>query len=161
MDTLRGMTAIALQPGIREYIIQAVSEGAHLSSIAASLGLAGKGQAISNALADDPDYQAARVSGLAERMDLRERELEQSDPTNVPRARELLSHARWRAEREAPRVWGAKQTEITINTGVSMDQALGQSAMALLDRMRTVSDVPPALPDGQDGQGEGSPGADR
>ena len=45
------------------------------------------------------------------------RELEgcQSLP-DVSRAKELLSHARWRAERECPRRWGSKQTEITINT---------------------------------------------
>lgn len=144
------MTAIALTPGIREYIIAQVAEGAHLSSVAVSLGLAGKGQAISNALADDPEYQCARVSGLAERMELRERQLEQSDPQNVPRARELLSHARWRAEREAPRVWGAKGTEITINTGISAGEALGQSALALLDQMRTVSVQTPVHVDGQD-----------
>lgn len=156
------MTALALQPGIREYILAQVADGVRLVDICQALGLKGVGQSISDALASDPEYQAAREAGLEARMDLRERELEtcQSLP-DVSRAKELLSHARWRAEREAPRRWGAKQTEITINTGVTMDAALGQSAMALLDRMRTVSDSPPALPDGQDGQGEGSSGAAR
>ena len=117
------MTAIAIIH--RETIIQQVAEGRKLSEIAKAIGLAGKGQAISNALAKDPEYQQAREWGLASRLDQREEELEQSEPAYVPRARELLSHARWRAERECPARWGAKQDQqssgvtIVINTSDS------------------------------------------
>lgn len=111
------MTALAIIHKAK--IIAGVAQGKRLADIAAELGLAGKGQAISNALADDPDYRAARESGLAERLDIREVEMEGAAPVDVPRARELLSHARWRAEREAPKRWGAK-TEIRADLTLSV-----------------------------------------
>lgn len=123
--TRAGLTGLSIPMQHSEYILDEVAKGTKLATIAQSIGLAGKGQAISNALASDPEYQAARESGLAERMDQREVELESSEPAYVPRARELLSHARWRAEREAPHRWGIKQDThqsfgtagITINIG--------------------------------------------
>jgi len=54
-------------------------------------------------------------------MEIRERELEAAaDSVAVARARELLSHARWRAEREHPTRWGQRQqveggTQIVVN----------------------------------------------
>lgn len=125
------MTALAIIH--KDAIIQQVSEGKRLADIARTLGLSGKGQAISNALANDPEYQAARINGLAARLDQREDEMESCSAQDVPRARELLSHARWRCEREAPKVWGAKQdaasTSVTIviaprdSDGVIIDQS--------------------------------------
>jgi len=126
------MTALALQPGIREYIINCVAQGDRLADISASLGLAGKGQAIANALADDPEYRAAREDGLEARMDLRERQLETAESQDVPRARELLSHARWRAEREAPKRWGAKQ-QVTMDTAVTVVLAASDSTGRLIE----------------------------
>ena len=64
------MTAIAVLH--REHIIERVARGEYLASIALSLGLAGKGQAISNALASDPDYTAAKEFGLEAQMAKRE-----------------------------------------------------------------------------------------
>ena len=98
------MTALAIIH--RDEIIQRVAAGEYLASIAKDLGVAGKGQAISNVLASDPEYQAARETGLEAKLARREADLEVADPATVPRARELLSHARWRAEREAPHRWG-------------------------------------------------------
>ena len=126
------MTALALQPGIREYIIDCVARGTKLQEVAHSLGLAGKGQAIANALADDPEYRAAREDGLEARMEQRERELEIAESQDVPRARELLSHARWRAEREAPKRWGAKQ-QVTMDTAVTVVLAASDSTGRLIE----------------------------
>ena len=129
------MTALALQPGIREYIIAQVAQGMRLSD----LGLGIAPQRISEALVNDPDYQAAKVQYHAVRLDRAEDMIATAEQQDVARARAWHDAIKWRAEREAPRVWGAKGTEITINTGVSAGDALGQSALALLDQMRTVS----------------------
>lgn len=126
------MTALALQPGIREYIIDCVARGTKLQEVAHSLGLAGKGQAIANALADDPEYRAAREDGLEARMEQRERELEIAESQDVPRARELLSHARWRAEREAPKRWGAKQ-QVTMDSSITVVLAASDSSGRLIE----------------------------
>ena len=126
------MPAIALQH--REHIIAQVAAGHYLAQIAHSLGLAGKGQAISNALANDPEYQAARELGLESKLATRETQLEECEPQNVPRARELLSHARWRAEREAPHRWGAKQ-QVTLDHRVSVDDRLTASLDRLIGRV--------------------------
>ena len=132
------MTALALQPGIREYIIAQVAQGTRL----ADMGLGIAPQSISEVLKDDPEYKAAQVSYHAVRLDRAEDLIARADPPDVARARALHDAYKWRAERECARVYGAKQTEITINTGVSMDQALGSSALALLDQLRTVATVP-------------------
>jgi hypothetical protein len=139
------MAALALQPGIREYIICQVAQGVKLQELAQGLGLAGKGQAIANALSDDPEYQAAREEGLAERMELRELQLESAPPPDVPRARELLSHARWRCEREAPKRWGAKQ-QLDVNNSVTVVLAASDSTGRLIEHDVTPSSVEhPAL----------------
>lgn len=101
------MPSVALQH--RDEIITRLAKGDYLSDIAVDLGLSPHATAISNALSSDPEYQRAREWSLDSRMVRRESELESADPASVPRARELLSHARWRAEREAPHRWGQKQ----------------------------------------------------
>ena len=101
------MTAVAVLH--RDEIINRVAQGEYLATIATSLGLSRNAKAISNALAADPEYQAAREIGLEAKLATREETLESAAPLDVPRARELLSHARWRAEREAPHRWGPKQ----------------------------------------------------
>lgn len=103
------MTAIAIQR--REQIIQGLQAGRYLKDIAAELGVSHA--AISQYLATDPDYVKAREIGAGEKIEARERELEVApDALTLARARELLSHARWRAEREFPHRWGQRQ-EIT------------------------------------------------
>ena len=119
------MTAIAIQH--RDEIINRVANGEYLASIAKSFGLAGKGQAISNALAKDDEYHAARMLGLEAKLAGRESELEESDAKDVPRARELLSHARWRAERECPERWGPKQQIAQVVVQVTADELMGDA----------------------------------
>ena len=115
---LATVTAIAILH--REEILNRVAAGEYLASISQSLNLAGKGQAISNALANDPEYQVAREFGLEAKLAEREKIVEDcADPRDVPRARELLSHARWRAEREAPHRWGQK-SELKVDATISV-----------------------------------------
>ena len=45
---------------------------------------------------------------------------------------ELLSHARWRAEREAPKRWGAKQ-QVTMDTAVTVVLAASDSTGRLIE----------------------------
>lgn len=98
----------------RESIIEQVAQGIKLSVIAKELGISR--QAISQHLTLDPEYQSARVSGLAERLDKREEELEaSSDMLTLARNKELLSHARWKCEREAPQYWGNNKG-VQVNT---------------------------------------------
>jgi len=121
------MSSIVLQH--RDTIIQRMQRGDRLTDIAKDLGLTSHA-AISMRLSKDPEYIAARIASLASRLDQREAEMEiAADSVTIARTRELLSHARWRAEREAPDIWGAKPTStaggITINVsrdGVSIEQ---------------------------------------
>ncbi len=90
----------------RDNVIERIEKGERLIDIAESLGLR-SAAAIYNALGQTPEYIAARQVALDVRMEKRERELETAeDSVQVNRAKELLSHARWRAEREHPSKWG-------------------------------------------------------
>ena len=114
----------------KQEILERVAAGEKLRDIGKSYGVTAN--AITNVLVDDPDYQLARVSGLESRLDQREHELEESnDQVSVSRARELLSHARWRCEREAPHKWGAKQI-MALVAPPSLDSALRTKASDLL-----------------------------
>lgn len=109
-----GLTLTALAVQHRESIIAQVSKGVRLDDIIASLNLNITKGAITHAIGDDPEYQAARLDGLASRLDNRETELEGAqDQLNLARARELLSHARWRCETEGRSIWG-KQSAINV-----------------------------------------------
>ena len=104
----------------KDEIIERLATGEKLLTIAQSMGY--KSHAvISKYLADDPEYQAAIELSLDERMHQRERELEQADDSvTVTRARELLSHARWRAERECRRRWGRDTANDGPNTAIQV-----------------------------------------
>lgn len=125
------MSSIVLQH--RDTIIKRMERGDRLTDIANDLGLTSHA-AISMRLSKDPEYQAARIASLASRLDQREEEMEAAnDSVTIARTRELLSHARWRAEREAPQVWGVKQeTVVTHKTDVS--EALNDARKALQAR---------------------------
>jgi hypothetical protein len=116
----------------REEILARVAKGEYLASIAKDLGLSGKGQGISNYLAQDPEYQQARELGLAAKLADRERELECAEPEYVPRARELLSHARWRAEREAPHLWG-QHNRLTVEHSGDLGDRLRRAKERVID----------------------------
>jgi hypothetical protein len=101
------MSAVAIQH--RETIINRVHDGEYAAEIARDFGISPA--ALSNQLASDPEYHKARECGIEHRLAQRESELENTaDSAGVSRARELLSHQRWRAEREFPQRWGAKSS---------------------------------------------------
>ena len=123
----------------RAEILERVAAGEKLRDIGKSYGVTAN--AITNQLVNDPDYQLARVSGLESRLDQREHELEESnDQVSVSRARELLSHARWRCEREAPHKWGAKQI-MALVAPPSLDSALRTKASDLLREIAKAYDA--------------------
>lgn len=100
------MTAVAIQH--REAILDRLQAGKQLKAISRDLGVSPA--AISQVLSKDPDYRSAMETGLAVQIETREEELEVAgNALNLARARELLSHARWRAERECPARWGQHQ----------------------------------------------------
>ncbi len=135
------MTAVALQH--RETVIARVAAGDKLIDIAKDLGLSTHA-AISKALAKDPDYLIARETGAEARLETRESELEEaSDSVTVARTRELLSHARWRCEREFPDRWGTRPT-IVINQNLALDQSSVSSIAQILEERPKNAINPPA-----------------
>lgn len=132
----------------RTQIIKRLLDGEYVSQIAKELGCSPA--AISNGLHDDQEYRSAREAGMELRLKRFENELEQSsDQLAVSRTRELLSHQRWRAEREFPHRWGAK-AQVEVTNKVTVDDALDGMASALLDKMRVV--------ESDDGVGRGNGG---
>ena len=76
-------------------------------------------QAISHALAKHaPDeYQdALRMQAEASMHGYEKMLLDAPDGLSVSRARELLAHARWRAERLNPAKWGQQRQAVQVNT---------------------------------------------
>ena len=121
----------------KDEIIQRIANGEMVKDIAADLGV--HRNTINKHLGDDPDYQAAQIDYHANRLDTAEEMiLNSEDAASHTRARNYWTAVSWRAEREQRRIWG-NEPSIVINTGVSIDQALGSSALALLDKLRTVS----------------------
>lgn len=114
------MTALAIIH--KQDIIQGLLDGKRLSDIAKELGVSH--QALSAPLQDDPEYLAAMDASLDVRMDQREDELESAcDQLAVARARELLSHARFRAERLAPQRWGKVETNQQVNVSLNLSNS--------------------------------------
>ena len=76
-------------------------------------------------LAAHPEYQAARESGLAARLDKAEHDVECADERTLARARELWRVVTWRAEREAPQRWGQRQQ---LDVGVQFQIVIQRDA---------------------------------
>ena len=79
------------------------------------------------------------MSGALAKIEHWEKEIEKikAGDTNVSlgRAKEMLSHARWRAEREFPQQWGGHKININVVGNVNMTEALGEEANKLLDKL--------------------------
>jgi hypothetical protein len=98
----------------REAILSRMVAGERLTTIAQSLGVTPS--AISRQLSPDPEYQAALKCGVLKLLEQREKELETApDTATYARARELLSHARWMAERLDPQTWSQVRQAMQIN----------------------------------------------
>ena len=129
------MTAIAILH--KDEILKRVAKGDKISTIGESFGVSQ--QAISKQLLKDPEWVEARMSGALARIEHWEKEVEKIDPdTNqvmLGRAKEMLSHARWRAEREFPSQWGGAKININVTNKVEMSEALNTIAGDLLDHI--------------------------
>jgi len=81
----------------------------------------------------------ARMSGALARIEHWEQEVEKINPdTNqvmLGRAKEMLSHSRWRAEREFPSQWGGARVNINVVGKIEMSEALDTVAGELLDHL--------------------------
>lgn len=99
------MAAVAIQVDADDLIDQ-VANGALLRDLARHTGI--DKRALSRTLLKHPDYQTAKQVGIELRLDEAEATLRTPD-CDIARAREVWRAATWRAERECPDRWGAKQ----------------------------------------------------
>lgn len=121
----------------RDAIIQQVAQGVMLKRIAADLNISSA--AISQYLAHDPEYIAAREHGAAARLENKYEEMEGADDMlKLARARECFKAASWFAEREFSHRWGAKQVNTNINLdATSVDKLLAEKMGRLIEHVAT------------------------
>ena len=79
------------------------------------------------------------MSGVLARIEHWEKEIEAikegTSQVMLGRAKEMLSHARWRAEREFPSQWGGAKVNINVSNKIEMSEALNTVAGELLDQI--------------------------
>ena len=95
--------------------------------------------AISKRLLKDPEWIEAHMSRALARIEHWQKDVEAinagSSQVELGRAKEMLSHARWRAEREFPSQWGGAKININVTNKVEMSEALDTVAGELLDQI--------------------------
>lgn len=126
------MTSIALQH--RDKIIESIAAGKILREIAAEFDITK--QAISLALVNDPDYQAAIATRWQSKLDDGLQAIEDAvGDLDAVRAREaVLRRVEWRAEREVPHRWASRQ-QVTHEHVLRVEQRLERDLSALLGRV--------------------------
>jgi len=129
------MTAIAVIH--KDAILDRVAAGDKITDIAKSYGVTQ--QAISKQLLSDPEWREARMSGALARIEYWEKEIEAinagSSQVELGRAKELLAHHRWKAEREFPTQWGGAKVNINVVGKIEMSEALNSEASELLEHI--------------------------
>ena len=129
------MTAIAIKN--KDAILKRVAAGDKISDIGKSYKVSQA--AISKQLSSDPEYIEARMSGALVRIEKWEKEVEAinggSSQVELGRAKEMLSHSRWMAEREFSGRWGGAKININVTNKVEMSEALNTVAGELLDHI--------------------------
>jgi len=130
------MTAIAVLH--KEEILKRVANGDKIADIGKTYKVSHA--AISKQLSNDPEWIEARKVGALSRIEFWEKEVEAinagSSQVELGRAKEMLSHARWRAEREFPGQWGGSRISINVTNKVEMSEALDTIAGELLDAIQ-------------------------
>ena len=122
------MTSIVITK--KQEILDAVEHGVELSEISKRYKITPS--AISNRLAQLPEYKEARVRGLESKLDAREILLENSkDQLEVSRNRELLKLAQWKLERLHSTVYG-NQPKIAINLTTKSTEILDTAIIELV-----------------------------
>ncbi len=129
------MTAIAVLH--KDEILKRVAAGDKIADIGKTYKVSHA--AISKQLSNDPEWIEARKVGALSRIEFWEKEVEAinagSSQVELGRAKELLAHARWRAEREFPSQWGGAKVNINVTHKVEMGEALDTIAGELLDHI--------------------------
>ncbi len=129
------MTAIAVLH--KDEILKRVAAGDKIADIGKTYKVSHA--AISKQLSNDPEWIEARKVGALSRIEFWEKEVEAinagSSQVELGRAKEMLSHARWRAEREFPSQWSGARVNINVVGPVTMSEALDAKAGELLDHL--------------------------
>ena len=129
------MTAVAVLH--KDKILKCVAAGDKISDIGKSYGVTHS--AISKQLLKDPEWIEARMSGALVRIEHWEKEIEAinegTSQVMLGRAKEMLSHARWRAQREFPTHWGGHKLNINVVGKIEMSEALVTTVGELLDHL--------------------------
>ena len=129
------MTAIAILH--KDEILKRVAKGDKIADIGKTYNVSHA--AISKQLLKDPEWIDARMSGALARIEHWEEEVEAinagSSQVELGRAKEMLSHSRWRAEREFPSQRGGAKININVTNKVEMSEALDTVAGELLDQI--------------------------
>jgi len=135
------MTAVAILH--KDEILKRVAAGDKITDIAKSYGVTQ--QAISKQLLSDPEWREARMSGALARIEYWEKEIEAinagSSQVELGRAKELLSHHRWKAEREFPTQWGGAKVNINVLGKIEMSEALNSEASELLEHIMSTYNI--------------------
>jgi hypothetical protein len=114
-----------------------LASGELLRDIASSLDVSPA--AISQVLSKDPQYLAARESGIEQQLEQWQACIEHAqDPLNLARGREAFRAAAWRGEREFPHRWGAKQ-EVTVDVRVTIDSTVLEQANTLIGQYKEIA----------------------
>ena len=120
-----------------EELLKQIAKGDKITDIGKNHGVSQ--QAISKQLLSDPEWIRARMSGDLERIEKWEKETEAikegTSQVVLGRAREMLSHARWQAEREFPSQWGGQKVNINVAGKITMSEALTEEAGELLEHL--------------------------
>lgn len=123
-------------------ILDRIASGDYAAHIARELGVCKA--ALHYKLRDDPNYQSAREIGTEIRLDHWLAGIEEAaddGDLNLARAKEVaLRRLEWRAEREFPHRWGAKQ-QMSVNLPPALDAALAGLAIDLLGKIAANSRV--------------------
>ncbi len=129
------MTAIAILH--KDEILKRAAKGDKIADIGKTYNVSHA--AISKQLLKDLEWVEARMSGALARIEHWEEEVEAinagSSQVELGRAKEMLSHSRWRAEREFPSQWGGAKININVTNKVEMSEALDTVAGELLDQI--------------------------
>ena len=129
------MTAIAILH--IDEILKRVAKGDKIADIGKTYNVSHA--AISKQHLKDLEWVEARMSGALARIEHWEEEVEAinagSSQVELGRAKEMLSHSRWRAEREFPSQWGGAKININVTNKVEMSEALDTVAGELLDQI--------------------------
>lgn len=116
---------LAVIPDIDRKILDGIASGKSLKALAIEYDVSDT--AVLNRAHKHPEYREKLALGIELRMDTREMELEGAfDNVGVSRARELLSHARWVAERTVPERYAPKN-QLHVTGSITLDMVLAQS----------------------------------